>query len=344
MSELAEIIQKIYQSKKSNSYNNILDIDLESLKEDGNIYLEAGTVTVMPQKDFFVTKYILYRGDITYFFRSDSAECVAIKNMHESVFHRHDYIELSYVVSGVLTQYIGNDKVELKEGEISIADQNCLHREVFPQEDSAVLFLCFSTKFFDSNILSSENQTELQQFISLCLCNKKKLRQYTCLKPYTSVEGVERILLQFIQESHYQNIGYQYVLKALTMRLFEMLCKQYDLSLNTKNIGSRVQTFYLVEQYMKGNLAEVTIPDLEDRFYFGKNYFNQLIIEQTGLTYSQYLQKLRMEEVTYLLLQTDFSVTEIAIKVGYSNRSHFYKLFYSYYHSTPKEYRENYRI
>ncbi|GEM_PF-7049246 len=344
MSELAEIIQKIFQSKKNSSYKDMVDIDFESIKEEGDIYLEGDKVTVMSQKDYFVAKYILYRGDITYFFRSDSEKSVAIKDMHESVFHRHDYIELTYVVSGVLTQYIGNDKVELKEGEISIVDQNCLHREVVPQANVTVLFLCFNTNFFDRNILNNENQSELQQFISLCLYNKKKLRRYTCLKPYISTDGVERILLQFIQESHYKNIGYQYVLKALTMRLFEMLCKQYDFSLNTKNIGSRVQTFYLIEQYMKGNLAEIKIADLEDRFYFGKNYFNQLIMEQTGLTYSRYLQKLRLEEAVYLLLQTDFSIAEIAVRVGYSNRSHFYKLFDSYYHNTPKEYRENYRI
>jgi AraC-type DNA-binding domain-containing proteins len=344
MNELAEFCQEIYQVNKIRNYENILEINVESMKKDGDIYLEGNSVIVMPQKDFFVTKYLLFKGNMTYFFRSDHAENVVIKNMHESVFHRHDYIELTYVVSGTLTQYIDNDKVELKAGEISIMDCNCLHREVTPQENSVVLFLCLSTKFFDMNILNGENQNQLQQFISLCISDKKKLRQYTCLKPHGAAEGVDQILLQITQESYYRNLGYQYVLKALIMRLFERLGKQYDFSINTKQKGSRVQNFSLIERYIKENLAEITIADLEDRFYFGKNYFNQLILEQTGLTYSQYLQKLRMEKAACLLLQTDLPVDAIAIKMGYSNRSHFYKLFEAYYHSTPKKYRENYCI
>lgn len=337
MSEMAETVRRIVQTKKRS------DFDLENLKEKGDIYLED-SLTVMSQKDFFVVKFFYNRDSTTYFCRSDREACTVSNNRYKPVLHRHDYIEMTYVVSGILTQYIGNDKVDLKKGEICIVDQNCIHREEVPQGDGTVLFLCFSTRFFDSNILNNETHAEVQKFISLCLNDKKKLSQYIYLKPYVSTDDVERILVQFVQEIHYQNIGYQYMLKALTMRLFEILSRQYDCSLNTNAKGSRTHTFYLVEQYMKGNLTEVTITDLERRFHFGKNYFNQLIMSQTGLTYIQYLQKLRMEEAAYLLLQTDFSISEISNKVGYSNRSHFYKLFDACFHNTPKEYRENYRI
>lgn len=45
-----------------------------------------------------------------------------------------------------------------------------------------------------------------------------------------------------------------------------------------------------------------------------------------------------MNRATALLKGTNLSVEEIAIMLGYSNPSNFYKAFRSYFHASPREY------
>ena len=43
------------------------------------------------------------------------------------------------------------------------------------------------------------------------------------------------------------------------------------------------------------------------------------------------------------LLKTDLSISEIIAQLKFTNKSHFYKLFYAKHHMSPKEFRSKYR-
>lgn len=45
-----------------------------------------------------------------------------------------------------------------------------------------------------------------------------------------------------------------------------------------------------------------------------------------------------MKRAVILLKETDLSVEEISLMLGYSNSSNFYKAFKEYYHLTPREF------
>ena len=58
------------------------------------------------------------------------------------------------------------------------------------------------------------------------------------------------------------------------------------------------------------------------------------------MSYSAYVQHIRLEHAEKLLLSTDKSITEIAEMIGYHNKGFFYRIFKEKYGVTPKEYRE----
>lgn len=65
----------------------------------------------------------------------------------------------------------------------------------------------------------------------------------------------------------------------------------------------------------------------------------KLLFKQTfGDTIYNYYQKVRMEEAAFLLNQAGFSVSEVGYQLGFSNLSHFSRLFKRYYGVTPKKY------
>ena len=71
---------------------------------------------------------------------------------------------------------------------------------------------------------------------------------------------------------------------------------------------------------------------------------NELLKEELGLTFSVYLNKLRLTEAARLLSEEkEANVSEVAHAVGYNNVSYFGKLFKTEYGCTPKSFQSMYR-
>jgi len=64
----------------------------------------------------------------------------------------------------------------------------------------------------------------------------------------------------------------------------------------------------------------------------------QLFKQTFGDTIYNYYQKTRMEEAAFLLKQAKHSVSEVGYELGFSNLSHFSRLFEKHYGITPKKF------
>lgn len=86
--------------------------------------------------------------------------------------------------------------------------------------------------------------------------------------------------------------------------------------------------FEEITDYMENHLTQISITGLSEEFHFQEDYFNRLIKTQTGLTYTEYLQLLRLRRAETLLLTTDATIDQITEAVGYHNKGYFYKNIY----------------
>lgn len=68
-----------------------------------------------------------------------------------------------------------------------------------------------------------------------------------------------------------------------------------------------------------------------------------LFKEETGLSLSEYIKKMRVDYGKYLLLNTDISLADLAIESGFYDQSHFTKTFKTTEGLTPSEFRRKYR-
>ena len=64
------------------------------------------------------------------------------------------------------------------------------------------------------------------------------------------------------------------------------------------------------------------------------------IKKQTQLSASQFIREIRLQKGMELLEETEFTVSEIAYQVGFSNNSYFIKCFREYYGYSPGEARK----
>lgn len=121
---------------------------------------------------------------------------------------------------------------------------------------------------------------------------------------------------------------FQIYYKGLLFRIFRILSTQYDFSLSKEQKQTMNWiVFEEISDYIRAHFRDITIQDLVDEFHYQEDYFNRLIKRKTGLTYSAYVQQIRLERAEHLLVSTDKSIEEIADSVGYHNKGYFYKLF-----------------
>ncbi|RKP49863.1 helix-turn-helix domain-containing protein [Cohnella endophytica] len=85
---------------------------------------------------------------------------------------------------------------------------------------------------------------------------------------------------------------------------------------------------------------DLQLAEVANRVSMNYSYFSKLFKERTGLTFTAYLIKVRMEEAHKLLKNPAARINEISEKVGYGNLYHFSRAFKNYYGVSPKEYRK----
>lgn len=73
---------------------------------------------------------------------------------------------------------------------------------------------------------------------------------------------------------------------------------------------------------------------------YSSAYLTDLVRKLTGKTVNNWIVERRITEASTLLLETNYSIEQIAFDVGYQNLNHFYCQFRDYYQNTPRAWRE----
>lgn len=95
------------------------------------------------------------------------------------------------------------------------------------------------------------------------------------------------------------------------------------------------------QNYMERHYAEnINVTELANLGYELVSCFMRRFKKETGLTPMEYLCGIRMKNARKLLKESDFSVSEIAVKCGFETEEKFRVRFKEIYSVTPEQYRE----
>ncbi len=103
-----------------------------------------------------------------------------------------------------------------------------------------------------------------------------------------------------------------------------------------------ISTIEKVKAYIDENLdRELSRNEIADRVFLNPEYLSRLFRKKTGQSLTEYITSQRVGAAIGLLVKTSMPVSIIASKVGYSNFSHFSKIFKKTTGKTPNEYRKS---
>ena len=128
---------------------------------------------------------------------------------------------------------------------------------------------------------------------------------------------------------------------ACITELLALLCTYYPTQFSPHASASE-DKILKVQQYIDQHYKDpLKMDDLAKQFFISNCYLSHKFKELTGLSPKQYLSSVRLKNASVLLLNSDFSVSEIAETVGFPDHSNFIRSFKKIYGVLPKDFRRH---
>lgn len=159
---------------------------------------------------------------------------------------------------------------------------------------------------------------------------------------FESLNPEMQLLLKNIVSVDMNNSLNNFYVQIKVQELMYLLFSKLSLRENTiiKNINSNdAEKLLTIRNEILTDLSTPpVISELAAIASMSETKLKQLFKQTFGDTIYNYYQKARMEEAAFLLKQAKHSVSEVGYELGYSNLSHFSRLFEKQYGITPKKF------
>lgn len=109
------------------------------------------------------------------------------------------------------------------------------------------------------------------------------------------------------------------------------------LTLYLKEYGNE---YNQILQFLNEYHTNITLSELAKHFNRSKSHISHLFKTKSGQTIRSYCNSLKLEDSKKLLLDTDISVTDIALNVGFNDTSYFIHIFKKQFGISPLQYRQ----
>lgn len=273
--------------------------------------------------------------------------------------HQHSCIEIMYVLSGAVTNYVENQVFTYEAGQCCIMNKNIRHCEEFTG-DFQVVFLMMQDEFI-SQLLAEYHEVDINHSLQLeenlifqlFTDGQNRLHQFDkvyldCfpIVPADDIfEKTSSLLNSIIYEMIHIRPGSLFFIKGAFSRLLQLLADPKLFSINRIHSDSESQEYLFskITHIMRTSHGRCTREELSSQLHYNAEYLNRIMKKHTGKTILEYGQSIYLEEARLLLADTDKSISSIIEDLGFSNRSHFYRLFENRYGETPLNYRKRHR-
>ncbi len=251
--------------------------------------------------------------------------------------HQHEEIQISYIVEGEGTLIVGDTINYYTKDDVLIIGSNIPHvfkTDVEASKKSHMLTLFFTNQSFGPYFFGLEELKELAPFFKRAKHGFKVTSKQKVIKDlFFEVENSSK-LNRFITLLQLLKITSKCNYKSLSSFIYD---KKYS-----DNEGNRMRNVF--EYTMNNFEKEITLDTIAEVANMTKNAFCKYFKKRTNKTYVQFLNELRLEHASKLLLSSeDLSISEVAEKSGFNNMSNFNRQFKVVKNTSPSLFKKNNR-
>ena len=252
--------------------------------------------------------------------------------------HWHTAVEIIMPINNFYTVVIGRTTYLLQEGDILVIPPGELHELLAPKEGLRRVLL------FDYSLISS-----LKGITNIfTVLNQPRL--ITRRNAPETLEELTKLYDEITLEYTSNYTLKEAAIYSLIIKMFVIMGRKYmntehifpDVKLNKQK--EYIEKFNLIFDYINDNyMEEISLDTIADVAGFSKFHFSRLFKQFTDMSFYDYLNQRRVKEAEKLLLNPNLSITEVAMRSGFSSISTFNRVFKNFKECTPTEFKNLYQ-
>ena len=236
--------------------------------------------------------------------------------------HWHRSIEIFAVCSGELEFHIDDRRWHLTPDNFMIVNSNEVHSVDSPLPNETIV-LQIPLKLF-------ENYFTGEQFI------------WFSHEPGRRDERFMELVRELYGVYCRKACGYDLKMKSIFYQIMYLLVKDYRLTevdeafvRKNKNLNKlSAITSYIKENYT----GDLTLEEVAGIFDYSPNYLSRMFRKYAGITFKSYVQSIRLDYALKDLDSGRYSITEVALRNGFSGSKALARAFQKKYGMVPSEY------
>lgn len=247
--------------------------------------------------------------------------------------------ELFAITKGTLYLKYGEERFTVKEGEYLLLPPSEFFRQGFEPSRCAFYWLHFSvfTPPHAKIAGSSNNPQSL---------NLQSQDQYYAIPQQGIIPKLAKLIVLLRQLQDQVNGDYPPpVINITTTAVLAELCGQLSTSpaKEVPSLSSQKHIYTEIMDYVKRNIhGKLTASSVSQHFGYNRQYLSKRFREIAGVSLKEYILQQKIEAANLLLTDTNMTVTEIALRLGFSNVCNFSRTYKQVTGFTPVQYRESY--
>lgn len=236
--------------------------------------------------------------------------------------HWQESIEILYIREGTMHVMVGTSTGTVSAGQFVFIPPKTPHRGVAGENGVHYDVLNFDVRTF-------YNGTYICQKLLPMLYEKRAVMNYISDNEDV-IRCVDALCHRLDQNS----------MAAVSM-IYELIGKILDCCLITVTSKAKTDIIDNITAYIEENFErDLCTADLCQRFGYTAAHLCRKFKDAIGLTPMNYLKIYRLERSRELIIGTELSISEIAIKCGYTDANYFTRCFTAHFGAPPTHYRK----
>lgn len=251
--------------------------------------------------------------------------------------HWHKDIELVYVYEGQLRMSINSETKILTSGEFGICCSGDVHFYDSEDLNCKAILIVFSTDFIDSSISWPENSRFISPFIDHTLMHRLHLNGDISQK-------IGSLLIEISDEMSQNDPYFQIFIKSKLLEIHGILLR--NIPRNT-HLASLTKSYLVIKKvqdvmnYVNHHFKEpITLSDAASLAGLGTSQFSKLFKSLCGMSFTAYLNNVRISKAEEILTTTTSPIIDIALECGFNSIRNFNRTYKALRHSAPSHLRK----
>ena len=249
--------------------------------------------------------------------------------------HYHESeLEILLVLKGTLTIQKIERELQVREGELTFINPGILH---FIESEGAYA-LC--TYIHLKEFRNIYDKIEYVEFMNM----NEGQNFYRPLKERLTSSLIDFLIQDYLCQKDESDKSEE--IEFYSNQIMHMLFNHFQIinNMNEKiiNIDSNMLSrYYDIVKYINNHINEkIVTEDILNEVYMNPTYFSQFMKNVSGVRFKDFVKYRKLALICRYLIDSQYTITDIALLSGVSDMKSFYKLFNSFFNESPGKYRK----